>query len=303
MAFCCLLSKTTQKENGWTESSRNKHWLPNDCGRLTLQWALQSKGRTYSLTSGFCLFFSNLIFFQRNHEGNWTQKINDVLNWDYFMMQDHSLLARRETESRESPIDSEEALRPLFQSTVCANDWDKPLRGPPGWLSGPSGCPFSILFSSAPLVRSQLRARLCQQVEQQQWAHFHYWQTTVPHSSVPSIWYLRCILLSIGVHQGRGRDSGLTQDLENQQGMEGQPRKSMVGSFPWTGRMVMQIRARDTVVARMQPSGQGVKAGCLFSPARHLLPLSIIQNAMAGRGPGTQARSFIVWTAFCLCQL
>lgn len=81
------------------------------------------------------------------------------------MMQDHSLLAQRETESRESPIDSEEALCPLFQSTVCANDWDKPLRGSPGWLSGPSGCPFSILFSSAPLVRSQLRARLCQQVD------------------------------------------------------------------------------------------------------------------------------------------
>lgn len=57
MVFCCLLSKTTQKENGWTKSSRNKHWLPNDCGWLTLQWALQSNGRTYSLTSGFCLFF------------------------------------------------------------------------------------------------------------------------------------------------------------------------------------------------------------------------------------------------------
>lgn len=45
----------------------------------------------------------------------------------------------------------------------------------------------------------------------------------------------------------------------------------------------MQIRARDTVVARMQPSGQGVKAGCLFSPASHLLPPSVHHPECYGR--------------------
>lgn len=82
--------------------------------------------------------------------------------------------------------------------------------------------------------------------------------------------------------------------------MEGRPRISTVGRIPMDGE---NCRADKGQRHSMQSSGQRVKASCLFSPVCHLRLLSIIQNAVAGRGPGTQARPFIVWTAFSLGQL